>query len=444
VTPGFEHASIHEGVRFTAQVGVPNFVQGLFRKRERVVSVAGLVQADMMAYACTAALVRKYGPEPFYVRMIAEEALVVHHPDDIRWVLEQSPSPFAPDPDPKRKGMTAFQPSALTLSRGDLWSTRRAFAEGVLDTHAPLHRLGRGFAALAVQEADGLLALGRPIVWADVNDAFQRLTRCVVLGADAAGDEALTEQLGSLMDAGNRMPGKPAPGYDEFHRRLEEYLDDPDPAALTGLVTEAPNALDEETDPAGQLIHWLFAMGETLPANLVRTLAVLAGHPVQLAEVRAELKGKRLVHPRTVTRATYLAGCIQDTMRLWPTTPLFGRVTTHDVQFPQGDVVPAGTQVLIHNLFNHRNRDRVPYADRFAPEEWVSGDAAADWSFNFFGNGPQGCPAAGLSIFLGQAFLARLLTRADPEVTSGPRPVPGKRLPYSLDLSALAIALRPR
>jgi cytochrome P450 len=440
----FRHASIPEGVRFTAQVGVPNVAQGLFRKRSKVVAVAGLVQADQQAYGCTAALVRKYGPDPFWVRVVTDEALLVHHPDDIRLVLEGSPTPFASDPDAKRKGMTAFQPTALTLSRGDLWAARRQFAEAVLDTGRPIHRLGQRFAALAVEEADAALALGRPITWADVNDAFQRLTRRVVLGADAADDTALTEQLEALMDAGNKMPGKPAEGYDDFHSRLQKYVDRPDPEALTGLVAKAPHAEDADTDAAGQLIHWLFAMGDTLPANLVRALAVLATHPLQLAEVRSELAGKRLTAAKSVAGSAYLAGCILDTMRLWPTTALFGRVTTEDVRFPQGQLVPAGSQVLVHNLFNHRNRDRVPYADRFAPEEWVNGGASGDWSFNFFSNGPQGCPGAGLSVFLGQAFLGRLLTKAEPVVTSGPQPRPGKPLPYTLDLNQLEITLQAR
>ncbi|RNL80327.1 cytochrome P450 [Nocardioides marmorisolisilvae] len=439
----FKHASLADGVLFSTQVAVPNVVQGLFRKRQPVVSAASLVQADLLAYRCTAGLVKRYGVDPFYVRVVAEEALLVHHPDDIRIVLGGSPSPFASDPDAKKKGMTAFQPNALTLSRGDLWSSRRAFAESVLNTSKPTHKLAKGFIAKAAEEADALLELDRPLAWEDVNTAFQRLTRRVVLGEAAAEDSKITTQLAKLMDAGNKMPGKPAKGYDQFHALLAEYVDAPDPAALTGMVgAVAVKNRGADVDPAGQLVHWLFAMGDTLPANLFRTIAVLADHPLALAEVRAELAGKRLDTSKTIAGAEYLAGCIQDTMRLWPTTGLFGRVTTEDVRFSNGELVPAGTQVLIHNLFNHRNRARVPYADRFAPEEWVSGDAASDWSFNFFSHGPQGCPGAGLSIFLGQAFLATLLTKADPVVESGPRLKPGKPLPYGVDLGSLKIRLR--
>lgn len=434
----FKHASVIEGVRFTAQVGVPNVLQGLFRKRELVVSTVGKLPADHLAYRLVEGLARKYGPDPFWVRVGAEEALLITHPDDIRVVLGGSPSPFAPDPDAKRKGMSAFQPTALTISRGDLWIERRAFAEAVLDTRAPLHRLAGGFASIAVDEADALLALGRPITFDDVNLAFQRLTRVVVLGAAAADDTALTEQLGTLMAAGNKMPGEPAKGYDAFHARLAEYVAAPDPAALTGLIADAPQS--DRTDVPGQLIHWLFAMGDTLPANLVRALAALAAHSKVMGVVRSEVAGKDLTDVESVAEATYLAGCILEAMRLWPTTALFGRVLAEDYRWVNGQKTPAGTQVLIHNLYNHRNRDRVPFADRFAPEEWVTGDAADDWRFNFFSHGPQGCPGAGLAIFLGQAFLGQVVKVGEPKLTKGPRLTAGK-LPYALDVFGLEIAL---
>jgi cytochrome P450 len=113
------------------------------------------------------------------------------------------------------------------------------------------------------------------------------------------------------------------------------------------------------------------------------------------------------------------------------------------VRFPTGAVLPSGRQVLIYNVFNHRNRDRIPYADRFAPEEWLTGGAADDWSFNFFSHGPQGCPGAGLAIFLGQAVLAQLVNGYDLELT-GARLDPERRLPYSLDIYAIGIRCTPR
>ena len=47
---GFPRASVIEGVRFTAQVGVPNVLQGLFKKRELPTKVAGAARAFARAY----------------------------------------------------------------------------------------------------------------------------------------------------------------------------------------------------------------------------------------------------------------------------------------------------------------------------------------------------------------------------------------------------------
>ena len=372
------------------------------------------------------------------MRVGAEETLLVTHPDDLEIVLGASPAPFASDPDAKRKGMRAFQPTALTISRGDLWADRRAFAEAVLETGSPLHSLAAGFVQLAVEEADAVLDAGEPLTFGVLNASFQRLTRCVVFGRGAEDDEQLTERLGELMSAGNSMPDAPAEGYDDLHARIAAYVAAPDAEALTGLVAGAPH--DEETDVPGQLIHWLFAMGDTLPTNLFRTLGLLATHPEQGARVLAELAGAEAGDVEAIAGASYLAGCILDTMRLWPTTGLYGRVQTDEVRWTNGEKTPAGTPLLIHNLFNHRNRKRIPYADRFAPEEWSEGDAGSDWSYNFFSHGPQGCPGAGLAVLLGQAFLARLLARATPTLEGGPSLAPDCPLPYSFDVYAATLS----
>jgi cytochrome P450 len=369
-----------------------------------------------------------------------DEVLLVHHPDDIKLVLEGSPEPFASDPDTKRKGMLAFQPNALTISRGDLWANRRRFAEAVLDTGSPLHRLASQFGTVVRAETDAL-ADGGKVRWDDLHRTFQRITRRVVFGNAAADDTAISDQLADLMAAGNRMPGKPASGDEPFIERVQAYVDAAEAGSLCSLVADAP--ADGDTDPAGQLVHWLFAMGDTLPANLLRALALLATHPEQLAAVRTHLDGADLGQPETIAGLEYLAGCILEAMRLWPTTQLFGRVATEDVRFSRGAVLPAGRQALIYNLFNHRNRDRIAYADRFAPEEWLTGSAAGDWSFNFFSNGPQGCPGAGLAVFLGQVLIAHLVTGSELELT-GASLDPVGRLPYALDIYGLTVKLSPR
>jgi cytochrome P450 len=427
----FPHASVLEGIRFTAQVGAPNIILGLFNKRELPTRIASTVGADYLGYRLVEGMVRSHGPGPFYVRVAKDEALLLTHPDDLKFVLGGSPDPFASDPSPKRKGMTAFQPDALTISRGDVWADRRRFAEAILDTEKPMHRLAQPFTDVAADAANEL-AQGE-MDWQTFNGVFQKMTRRVIFGDKAADDTELSEMLTELMSVGNKMPGEPAPGYHEFIARIDGYVSAPEPNSLCGLIADAPPL--SEGEPSGQLVHWMFAMGDTLAANTFRALGVLSTHTEQQHEVRAEMKDADITTAAGVASLKYLAGCLLEAMRLWPTTALFGRVATRDVEFPSGAVLPEGTQVLIYNVFNHRNRDRIPYADRFSPGEWASGDAGNDWAYNFFSHGPQGCPGAGLSVFLGQATLAHLLDAGTPAV-SGTRLDPTKPLPHSVDLYA--------
>jgi cytochrome P450 len=436
----FKKASVVDGVRFTAQIGVPNVLQGLFKKRELPTKVASLLHAETQGYLLVEGMVERLGPGPFLVRVGTDEALLLHAPEDIQFVLGGSPDPFASDPETKRKGMSAFQPDALTLSRGDVWRNRRTFAESVLATGKPLHPLADHFLEVVSQAVDELAGM-QTVTWEDLNDSFQRITRTVVFGELAAADRDLTRELGELMSAGNSTPGKPAKGYDGFIAHLQRYVDAADPRSLTGLFAAAPH--DDQTLVAAQVVHWLFAMGDTLASNLMRAIALLASHPEQLHEVRAELAKIDIDKAADVAGLDYLGGCLLEAMRLWPTTPLFGRVTTTDVTFPGGEVLKADTQVLIYNVFNHRNKARVPYADRFAPGEWASGDASDSWLYNFFSHGPQECPGAGLAIFLGQAFLAHLLAHWTPSI-DGVSLDPGQPLPHGLDVYGFTIGLEPR
>ena len=431
----FPHASALEGIRFTAQIGAPNIILGLFNKRELPARVASRVGADYLGYRLVEGLVQAHGPGPFYVRVAKDEALLVHHPDDLRFVLGGSPDPFASDPEPKLKGMSAFQPDALTISRGDVWEQRRQFADAVLEPGNSLHSLASSFVTVAADTAGELAR--NPIDWETIDAAFQRMTRRVVFGDHAADDTRLMELLGELMSQGNKMPGEPGPQYPEFIGMIEGHLAKAEPGSLAAEIAKTP------TPPggaAGQVVHWLFAMGDTLAANTLRALAALASHPEQRAEVRSEMAGAKITTPKGVGSLKYLAGCLLEAMRLWPTTGLFARVATRDIEFPSGAVLPEGTQVMIYNVFNHRNRDRIPYADRFSPGEWVTGTASEDWSFNFMSHGPQICPGYGLSVFLGQAVIAHLLDAGELSL-SGVRLDPGRPLPHSLDLYGFSVSV---
>ena len=67
--------------------------------------------------------------------------------------------------------------------------------------------------------------------------------------------------------------------------------------------------------------------------------------------MREELDGGDLSDASFVQGLTYLEGCFQEAMRLWPTVPLIARETTCPVTLA-GAKLDEGTQVMILNTFN--------------------------------------------------------------------------------------------
>ena len=427
---GLARASLLENARFNALVIVPNAVQGLFRRRRAAVAAATRAGVDGHAVGLLRGMARGHGGGPVWVRVVKEPALLLLDPADIERALDGSPEPFAADPKPKRDGMVAFQPDAATISRGETWRSRRRFTEAVLRS-PKAGKLLSGWERTCREELERMLSgpvavAAGEVGWDPFHEAVQRIARRLILGDRAADDERLTELLGELMSEGNGMPGEPGERLTELESMIASHVDAAERGSLAGRFASAPT--DDSTAPVGQVPHWLFALGDTLASNAFRALAVIGSDAAVLG--RARQSGE------------YLAACLQEAMRLWPTTTTLTRETTAETEW-DGETVPAGTQVVIVNTFNHRDTDRVPYADRFAPEEWIEGDAADYPGFNFFSRGPQVCPGTAIATGVGELLLGELIERFEPQ-TLAPQLDLSKPLPHMIDFFGIRVMLEPR
>jgi hypothetical protein len=430
----FPHASVIEGVRFTAQVALPNVIQGLFRRRRHAVLLATRTGAEGLAVGFLAGLKRSYGEGPVWIRVAKDEALLLFGRAPIRRVLEGAPDPFAADPEPKRSAMSHFQPDALTISRGQDWEDRRRFTDAVLGEG--YSSLVDRFAAVSTEEAQGL---PETVDWDGWNRAVRRVARRVILGDSAADDDSISEMLGELMDKSNPPGNGDTDLYERYVAALQRYVDAGETGSLVSLFGEAP--VTERTDPAGQVTHWLFALGDTLAINALRCLALLAVFDDERQRVSDEIEGADLTTGLGIASLKRLEASLQEAMRLWPTTPMLSREAVRDFDW-DGVTVEAGKQVLIVNTFNHRDREAVPFADRFDPDAWLSGDAADEWMFNHFSHGPQGCPGAVLALLVGKAMLATVLRPGSEVRLLSPQLDPSKPLPHALDFFGLRFSLR--
>src|SRR3954468_18772821 len=175
--------SVGESVRFVATGLLPSLARGLFSPRPGAMKLLTRLNTDRRAIDTLRAIREKHGGEG--AKLLGGRIVVLWGPEAIKEVLDRSASDFDSGSGAKGKGMSHFQPDALTLSCGEEWRDRRAFNEAVLATSSPVHPSASRFLEVAAEEVDGLRVGGRSLTWEHWERMFDRLTLRVIFGDSA-------------------------------------------------------------------------------------------------------------------------------------------------------------------------------------------------------------------------------------------------------------------
>jgi len=405
LTQSIRSASVVDSIKFGLLNFVPYLLRGVFTKNRFWTFVFDAADSDAHLVKFCQQLRSKYRSDLIYIRMIGGKSLLVFSESGIRRVLNYSPSIYG-DADLKAKGMSHFQPNALTISQGEEWKDRRRFNEAVLNSDRGVHEYADAFLEAIKREVGFSLGqIGRYFGWEDFDRLFKRIMLQVIFGTAARTDSELPDWLHKMMLESNRifLLGK-SKEFDAFYGKILSYLASPEPCSLTALCPHAPQT--DSTRVENQIPHWMFAMMETLATNTLRALALILAHPSVEARVRLKINKNQSFSAVDIHSFTYLEGCLQEAMRLWPTTAMLGRKTLIEDQLC-GALIPAKTQVIILNTFNHRDVETHYFADSFKPELWL--ERKADYHFNHLSNGTQVCAGKNLALFIGTAVLAEFL-----------------------------------
>jgi cytochrome P450 len=421
--------SIADSVAFNLFQILPFYLRGIFTKNKFWISFWNRVHPDPLGVNFVRRLRQKYKSAYFYIYLIKTKALVVLDFDGIRRVLDHSPMLYAADPDLKRRGMSHFQPNALTISRGAEWKDRRQFNEAVLASNQRVHPNADQFLRAIFQATESLTAnAGQYLVWDHFDHLFKRVTLEIIFGHEARDDAALADRLTQMMRESNRvfLLGK-SREFDLFYERIRDYLESAPAGSLAAMCKLVPSTA--QTKVENQIPHWMFAMMETLATNTMRALALIVSQPTVESRVRQEIQENGARTPEEIDQLNLLEGCIQEAMRLWPTTPILMRQTVED-DILGGNVIASGTPVVILNGFNDRDWETNPDAGSFCPDFWL--DKRSDYRFNHLSNGTQACAGKSLALFVAKAVLAGLLLRGR-YVLKRPKLNMLKPLPFQYD-----------
>ncbi|QFU88168.1 cytochrome P450 [Amycolatopsis sp. YIM 10] len=410
-----------DAFRVLSGVALPTIANGVIKRLPPVMRLAEKVRVDETADRVLRRLRDRHGDGPLLIKAGGRTFALPLSSADAGRVLDGSPSPFSPANLEKSAALSHFQPHGVLISQEPERGQRRQFNENVLETGEPLHHLAPALAEKVREEASRMLALaevGGRLDWHTFNVAWWRIVRRVTLGDAARDDHRTTDLLAGLRMRANLAYGmkKNRAAREELGQRLRAHVARAEKDCLAGVVAQAP--AQPETDPLGQIPHWLFAF-DAAGITSYRTLALLATHPAERAKA-LEDKGPLL---------PYLRACELESVRLWPTTPMILRDSTEDTDWP-GGTLPAGSTVLIFAPFFHRDEEELPFAHRFTPEIWLDGRAQEHPALVPFSAGPAECPGRNLVLLVTSTLLSALLERA--EFTALTTLEPG-RLPSTLD-----------
>ena len=222
----------------------------------------------------------------------------------------------------------------------------------------------------------------------------------MLLGIPEQDQEAIRDSIdeGLRLEDGS-MPDTDLFGADEQTSTFDEYIDWRADNPSDDLMTELLQAeFEDETGTTRRLsrpevvnvVNLLAAAGNETTTRLVGwTGKVLAEHPDQLRMLAAD--------------RTLIPNAIEELLRFESPSPVQARFVTHDVEH-QGQVVPAGSAMVLLNGSGNRDDRKFVDGDRFDITRQIDHHLA-------FGYGLHFCLGAALARLEGRVALDEVLQR---------------------------------
>ena len=88
----------------------------------------------------------------------------------------------------------------------------------------------------------------------------------------------------------------------------------------------------------------------------------------------------------------YLTACIKESLRLYCSVPVIGRVTGQEVELG-GHLIPVGTEITLNIVTMHKDEKYFPDPDRFDPDRFYTEQSLEKhpYAYTPFSAGPRNC-----------------------------------------------------
>ncbi|XP_034238370.1 probable cytochrome P450 4s3 isoform X2 [Thrips palmi] len=171
-----------------------------------------------------------------------------------------------------------------------------------------------------------------------------------------------------------------------------------------------------EKDIFDEVNTFMFEGHDTTMTSVCFTLFLLATHP----EVQDRVAEEARSVGGTSTSAQlgelkYLEAVIKESLRLYPSVPLYSRHAHDEFKLPSGYTVPAGATLLINAYLMHHREEYFKDPSAFKPERFLSGSSEESSRHHFsyvpFSAGYRNCIGQRFAMLSMKATLARLVSK---------------------------------
>nr|ABF06547.1 CYP4BE1 [Ips paraconfusus] len=195
------------------------------------------------------------------------------------------------------------------------------------------------------------------------------------------------------------------------------------------LMHQAASNLNDE-DIREEVDTFMFEGHDTTAAGMAFAIWLIGQNAEAQAKVHAEVDSifgdsSRPPEEADVTKLVYLERCIKESLRLFPSVPLFARRLTHDITI-KDTVLPEGLNLILAPLATHRDPEQYERPWEFYPDHFTQEAIAKRHPYAYFpfSAGPRNCIGQKFALSEEKIVLSWFFRRFRVESSE---PMPGNR-----------------
>jgi cytochrome P450 family 4 len=162
---------------------------------------------------------------------------------------------------------------------------------------------------------------------------------------------------------------------------------------------------------------FMFEGHDTTASAISFTLYCLANHPD--VQQKAYQEQQIIFQDKETDTATYadlqnmkyLEKVIKESLRLYPSVPIYGRETNEEVQFDDNTYLPKGDTILIFAFGIHRDPKHFEEPETFNPERFENADGKFPYAYIPFSAGPRNCIGQKFAMLEMKSTISKILRK---------------------------------